>query len=149
MKEINPYIQEGEKYKLTVLSCGKYELECYVFDRMPNEPALYIKDSETGSYNYGSDFFRYGCSINEIKEDLIPAIDEVVERSWGDEILGNNIVSAIIGPEKTYFTSNNDLNEGRKEAQQNERMELETKVFRQISILWLGFLESQENKRGS
>jgi hypothetical protein len=143
----NPYIREGEKYNLTILSYGKYELECYVFGRMPNEPSLYIRNMETDSYNFGSDFFRYDWYIKEIKEDLIPTIDEVVERNWGDEILGNNIISAIIDPAKTYFTSNHNLSEGRKEAQQDERMQLDTKIFREIAVLWLAFLESQENQK--
>jgi hypothetical protein len=143
MKKFNPYIREGVSFKLTIIKYERYELECYVFDRTPNEASLYIKNLETNSYNYGGDFYRYNWYEKEIKEDLIPIIDEVVDRNWGDEVLSNDLVTTIIGPEKTYFIPYKDLDKGIKDAQQNERMQMDTKVFRAISVLWLNFLENR------
>ena len=146
MEKKNPYIKKRAKYELTLLKCGMYELECYVFDKNSSRHALFIKNIETNSYHIGGDFLSYEWNAKEIKEELLPVIDEVIERKWGDEILGNNftIMSVIINPKKTYFTSNNDLGEGRKEAHQDENKQLDTSMFREIILKWLEFVESQE-----
>ncbi|SDK77338.1 hypothetical protein SAMN05421823_103525 [Catalinimonas alkaloidigena] len=142
MRSKNPYIQESVKFSLTVLSCGKYELECYVFEQKLNAPTLFVKDLETGYYNYVGDFFRFNWHEKDITEDLIPTIDEVVERNWGDEVLVSVLLTAIIDPHKTYFTSEKNLTEGIKMAVKDDRMNLDTLVFRQIATKWLNFLNS-------
>lgn len=147
MKIKNPYIKDGVEYKLTLIDCGKYELECYVFAQNSNRPALFISNSDTNMYNIGGDFLSYDWNSKEINENLIPTIDEVLERKWGDEILGNNftLISAIITPEITYFTSNNNLTEGRKEAQENENMQIDTKILKDIIVKWRDFVKTFED----
>jgi len=145
MNEKHPFIKKGMEYDLTLLTYDKYELECYIFRKNNNGPSLFIRNLKTNSYHLGGYFYYYGWSIEDIKEDLIPTIAEVIERNWGNEVLGNNftLISAVIYPHITYFTSNNQLDEGIKKAQQNENEYLDTKTFKAISLLWLEFLESK------
>lgn len=138
----NPFIQTKEKYSQTLFSLGKYELECYVFESKPNKPSLYVRDVQTNVYNHVSDFYRFCWDAKEIKNDLIPTIDEVVERGWGDEILSSELLTAIIEPDSTYFTKNHNLALGKKEAIENDYMQLKTVDFKRISTKWLEFLES-------
>lgn len=148
MEILNPYINSDHQYTLEVVPCGKYNLEFYILDENSMVPRLYILDKESNEYHYGGIFFPFGWDAEDTKEDLIPTIEDVIERNWGDEILGNNytLLSAIITPETTYFTSENNLDLGRRIADKNENMKMSTADFREISVKWLEFLESHRRK---
>jgi len=144
MERHNPF-KKDEMYNLTLSKIGKYELEFYVFEGKSEEPLLYVKSLETATYNYVGDFYRFCWDAKEIREDLLPTIQEVINKGWGDEVLSSELLTAIIEPGITYFTNNHNLKEGKEAARKDERMQIPTEDFRQISLRWLEFLESQNN----
>jgi hypothetical protein len=151
MNRVNPLTQSNERYNLFVFSILNYELECYVLEDSSSKPILYLRDTTTNEYHLTTDFFSVNWGIEDIKEDLIPTIDEILEQGWGDEILSGQVVSVIIEPEKSFFTKNRDgnkhLGEKKEEAAKNSNAHLSTKVFRAISVKWLEFLEAHKKAK--
>lgn len=146
MKRNNPFVKDKIDFKLTVIPCGKYELECYVLSEV-STPYLFILNTETGSYNLGSYIFYMVWDIpKEIREDLLPTIDNILEQPWMSEIIVNDytLINAIIYAEKIYFMPNSvtDLGIGKKEVEADESKQLDTRVFKEIILKWLDFLET-------
>jgi hypothetical protein len=82
--------------------------------------------------------------IEDIREDLLPTINEILEQNWGEEIISGQLNVAIIEPEYSFLTRNNNLGEGKKEASENLDAHIKTLTFRTISEKWLDFLEAHK-----
>ncbi|UII33936.1 hypothetical protein LVD17_08925 [Fulvivirga ulvae] len=145
MKKKNPFIKMDESnYVLTILDCNRYELECYVFNNS-SEPILFVRDKQLDDYNYAGYFFRVCWDAEDIREDLLPSIDMVMDRNWGDEVFPSELCTAIIEPKVTYFTNNNDLEKGKKDALKDKNLQIDTIDFKKISLKWVEFLEAHCN----
>lgn len=144
MNRVNPFFDaDSGSYSLTTIEYRYFELECYIFNS-GKAPMISVWDSKLESYN-SIGLIYYMDDVSEIKEDVIATIDEVVDRNWGDEIIGNNytLISVIVEPEICYITSENDLAKGKEKAISDPSMQIKTSDFREISVKWLEFLESQ------
>jgi uncharacterized protein Smg (DUF494 family) len=146
MNRVNPFFKaERDSYSLTVAEYSHFELEYYIF-KSSKAPIICIWDKKIGKYN-SMGLIYYMNETPDIKEDVLEIIEEVMERNWGDEILGNNytLVSVMVDPEMSYITTNNDLDAGKKEAILDELMQLKTEDFKTITLKWLDFLKSQDS----
>lgn len=145
MNRINPFFETySNSYSLITTEYVHFELEYYIF-HSGKAPIIYVWDNKLAAYNsFG--LIYYMDTVSDIKQDVIGTIDEVVERNWGYEVIVNNftLMSVIIEPQMCYITSGNDLAEGKKKAISDYLMQMKTCEFREISMKWLNFLESQE-----
>ncbi len=144
MQPDNPLTRSDIKYELTVLTVSQYELECYVIETRPHRPILYVKNTLTNQYHELTTFFSVNWEIEDIREDLLPTINEILEQNWGEEIISGQLNVAIIEPEYSFLTRNNNLGEGKKEASENLDAHIKTLTFRTISEKWLDFLEAHK-----
>jgi hypothetical protein len=147
MKRTNPFInKERSEYEVELIIHGNYELEFYLF-KDGSEPLLYVWLIDAQKYSVVGDLFRFNWRAKDIKEDLLPTIDEVIERNWGDEILVSPITNACVYPNFTFFSSENNLDDAEEVAMSDPTTHLSTKDFRAISVKWLAFLEGLESQK--
>lgn len=144
----NPFISADQaEYEVSIYSVDDFVLECYVFYDS-NEPLLFVKDQLTNQYHQVGFFYRICWDANEIRDELIPTISDLISRGKGSEVLVSELLSALAEPEFTFFSSKNDLGEGKQDALKDNSLMLRTTDFLKITSKWLEFLESL-NKDGN
>lgn len=142
MSRKNPFFEaDPSSYSLNKEKCGRFELEYYLFNSS-KPPIISVWDSELEAYN-NIGLVYYMNDVSDLEEDIIETIEEVMERGWGSEIIGNNftLVSVIVEPQVCYVTSNNDLVQGKEEAALDSSMHITTSDFLQFSLKWRDFLK--------
>lgn len=148
MRRANPFFKaDSNDYVLTIKKCLHFELECYI-SKSGKAPLLAVWDSNLENYN-SIGLIYYMDYAADIKEDIIETIEEVVNRNWGNEIIGNNftLISVIVEPVRTYITSGKDLVKGKGKSLLDSSLLLSTEDFKAISLEWLKVLESLEGQK--
>lgn len=104
-----------------------------------------VVDSKTGIHNSIEGFLKHWDDANDIREDLLPMIDLVVNGYSRNEFISSDISCSYIEQEKTFFIHESNIIEGKFAARNNSSRNMPTSKFKAIILKWLDFLESQKS----
>lgn len=105
-----------------------------------------VIDEKSGSHNYMEGFLSHWDDSSDIREDLIPMIDSVNNGYSISEFISSEISCAYIEKETAFFIYESDIKKGKEEAFKDPDRYIPTKIFKEIILKWLEFLESKESQ---
>lgn len=123
------------------IQVDQYRVVYYVSDK--NGLFMDVIDKETDSHNYIEGFLHHWDDSDDIKEDLLPMIDSVMNGYSPNEFVSSEISCSYIEKEITYFIYESNISEGKVEAAKHPDRYMPTKIFKDITFKWVEFLESQ------